>query len=147
MKTMLRIIPSWVVIYLGLLSLLYLPAASAESLSDIDREIQADSTLRIDRGGLDGHNVYEGVTTSRLDRKIKILQAAGINSRFHETSDGLRDYTSFYSFTSTTGVTDTGLTLTTTDDNLRLYRRGSSGYKEASGYLGSWWGSSIAVSR
>ncbi len=140
MKTMWRLLPSLAVLCLSLMSLLYSPAASAESLSDIDREIQAQSSLTTDRGGLDGYNIYEGVTASRLNRKITILQAAGVNRRFYETFDGRREYTNFYSFTSTAGVTDTGFTLTTTDDNLRLYRRGSSGYKEASGYLGSWWG-------
>lgn len=132
--------PSRIVLCLILLSLLHHPVVSAESLPDIDKEIQADSSLRADRAGLDSYNIYDGVTTSRLDRKIKILQAKGINPRFYQTSDGRRDYTNFYSFTSTAGVTDTGFTLTTTDSNLRLYRRGSSGYKEALGYLGSWWG-------
>jgi len=140
MNTMWRLLSSRAILCLSLLSLLYLPAVSAESLSDIDKEIQADSSLRIDRGGLDAHNIYQGVTTSRLDRKIKILQDADIHPRFYQTSDGLRDYTNFYSFTNTVGVTDTGFTLTITAHNLRLYRRGSSEYKEASGYLGSWWG-------
>lgn len=54
--------------------------------------------------------------------------------------EGIRDYTNFYSFTSRVGVTDTKLDIVTTDATLRLYRRGNSGYKEALGYLGSWWG-------
>ncbi|MBE0586276.1 MAG: autotransporter outer membrane beta-barrel domain-containing protein [Desulfofustis sp.] len=125
---------------LCLVSLLHLPVVSAESLSDIDREIQAAATLSAHRVGLDAWNISAGVTTGRLDRKIKILQAAGVHPRFYQTSTGRRDYGNFYSFTSTAGVTDTGFTLVTTADHLRLYRRGSSGYKEALGYLGSWWG-------
>ena len=117
-----------------------LPLVSAETLADIDQEIQSNKTFRADRGNLDADNIYEGVTNDRLDRKILILQDAGINPRFYQTGAGVRDYTNFYSFTDKIGVTDTKLDIVTTPSTLRLYRRGSSGYKEASGYLGSWWG-------
>lgn len=113
---------------------------SAETLADIDAEIQTDKNIQTHRPGLDAYNIYDGVTNSRLDRKIIILQAAGIHPRFYQNSAGGTDYTNFYSFTSLTGVTDTKLDLVTTTAVQRLYRRGSSGYQEASGYLGSWWG-------
>jgi len=119
--------------------LLSTSSASAETLADIDREIQSIPTFKRDRGGLDAFNIYEGVTDSRLDRKIAILANAGINPRFFQKADGSRDYANFYSFTSMAGVTDTKLDTLTTDSKLRLYRRGNSDYKEASGYLGSWW--------
>jgi outer membrane autotransporter protein len=114
--------------------------ALAETLADIDQEVQSNKIFRTDRGNLDAYNIYEGVTNDRLDRKITILQTAGINPRFYQTGAGVRDYTNFYSFTGQIGVTDTKLDLVTTTSTLRLYRRGSSGYKEASGFLGSWWG-------
>ncbi len=117
-----------------------LRSVSAETLADIDQEIQSDPTFKTDREGLDAYNVYEGVTDDRLDRKISILEEEGINRRFFQTGAGVTDYTNFYSFTSRVGVTDTKLDLVTTDSTLRLYRRGNSGYKEALGYLGSWWG-------
>lgn len=114
--------------------------ASAETLADIDREIHANPAFKAEPDGYDAYNIYEGVTDSRLDRKIAILQAAGINPRFFQTGDGVRDYTNFYSFTGRAGVTDTRLDIVTTNSTLRLFRRGNSGYKEAEGYLGSWWG-------
>ncbi|OQX19281.1 MAG: hypothetical protein BWK76_05135 [Desulfobulbaceae bacterium A2] len=117
-----------------------IPAASAETLADIDQEIQADLAVSAKRQGLDAYNISEGVTDQRLERKIQILLEAGINRRFFQSGSGVTDYTNFYSFTSRTGVTDTKLDLVTTGSPLRLYRRGSSGYKEASAYLGSWWG-------
>lgn len=113
--------------------------AAAETLADIDKEIQAWPTFKTDRGGLDAFNIYEGVTDSRLERKIALLAKAGVHSRFFQNADGSRDYANFYSFTGTAGVTDTKLDLVTTTDTLRLYRRGDSGYQEASGHLGSWW--------
>lgn len=113
--------------------------SSAETLSDVDREIQAEPTIKSDRDGLDAWNIYEGVTDSRLHRKIAILAGAGIHPRFYQTADGHRDYTNFYSFTSTIGFTDTKLDVVTTASSLRLYRRGDSDYKEGGGYLGSWW--------
>jgi outer membrane autotransporter protein len=124
----------------GLHLLLPLPLALAETLAEIDREIQANPAFKTEPDGYDAYNIYEGVTDSRLDRKISILLAAGVNPRFFQTWDGSRDYTNFYSFTGRAGVTDTGLDLVTTDSTLRLYRRGNSGYKEGMGYLGSWWG-------
>jgi outer membrane autotransporter protein len=117
-----------------------LSLATAETLSDIDQEIQTNQAIVTDRGGLDAYNIYAGVTTSRLDRKISILQDADIHPRFYQTGAGVTDYTNFYSFTSRPGVTDTSLALVTPNSTLRLYRRGNSGYQEALGYLGSWWG-------
>jgi outer membrane autotransporter protein len=124
----------------GILLLTPLPMALAETLADIDQDIQSNKTFRTERGDLDAYNIYEGVTDDRLDRKITLLQEAGINPRFYQTGAGVTDYTNFYSFTGLAGVTDTKLDLVTTNSILRLYRRGSSGYQEASGYLGSWWG-------
>ena len=115
------------------------PLALAATLSDIDQEIQADKAFKTDRGGLDAYNIYQGVTNGRLDRKVEILQGAGVHPRFYQTGAGIRDYTNFYSFTGQAGVTDTKLDLVTGESTLRVYRRGSSGYREASGYLGSWW--------
>jgi len=125
---------------IGAMLLVPFQLVSAETLPDIDQEIQTDKTFKSNRNGLDAYNIYEGVTNSRLDRKIIILQGSGINRRFFQTGSGSTDYTNFYSFTSREGVTDTKLDLVTTDTTLRLYRRGNSGYKEASGFLGSWWG-------
>ena len=121
---------------------LFLPLSlvSAETLDEIDREIQTNPVFEAEPDGYDAYHIYEGVTKSRLDRKIAILLAAGINPRFFQKADGSRDYTNFYSFTGRAGVTDTRLDLVTTNSTLRLYRRGSSGYNEAVGYLGSWWG-------
>lgn len=140
MKIMGRISYPLAGLLIGLHLLLPLSLASAETLADIDREIQTDPTIKTEPDGFDAYNIYEGVTDSRLDRKITILQAAGVNPRFFQTGDGNRDYTNFYSFTGRAGVTDTRLDLVTTDSTLRLYRRGNSGYQEAMGYLGSWWG-------
>lgn len=123
-----------------LVFLMPLSPATAETLSDIDQEIQTNQAIVTDRGGLDAYNIYQGVTTSRLDRKINILEDADIHPRFYQTGAGVTDYTNFYSFTSRPGVTDTSLSLVTPGSTLRLYRRGSSGYQEALGYLGSWWG-------
>lgn len=135
-----RISSTLTAFWVGLNLLLPLPLASAETLSDIDLEIQANRTIKIDLGVYDAYNIYEGVTDSRLDRKILILRDAGVNTRFFQKGDGATDYTNFYSFTSLNGVTDTELGLVTTDSTFRLYRRGNSGYQEAMGYLGSWWG-------
>lgn len=130
----------WGIVGIGMLLLTPLSLVLAETLADIDQEIQSNRTFRTDRGNLDAYNIYEGITNARLDRKISILQTSSINSRFYQTGAGVRDYTNFYSFTSLPGVTDTKLDLVTTTSTFRLYRLGSSGYKEASGYLGSWWG-------
>ena len=113
--------------------------ASAETLAAIDAEIQINKTIKADRGGLAAYNIYEGVTTSRIDRKIDILQAAGISKWFYEYSSGARNYDNFYSFTSLAGVTDTSLQLVTTASTQRLYRRGSSSRLETSSRLGAWW--------
>ncbi len=125
---------------IGMLLLTPCSLVLAETLADIDQEIQSNKDFRTDRGTLDAYNIYEGITDARLDRKISILQTSDINSRFFQTGSRVTDYTNFYSFTSLAGVTDTKLDLVTTTTTLRLYRRGSSGYKEALGYLGSWWG-------
>jgi outer membrane autotransporter protein len=140
MKMVCRISSSLAGLLIGLHLLLPPSLASAETLAEIDREIQASPAFKAEPDGFDAYNIYEGVTNSRLDRKISILLAAGINPRFFQTADGSRDYTNFYSFTGRAGVTDTRLDLVTTNSTLRLYRRGNSGYKEAMGYLGSWWG-------
>ena len=113
--------------------------ATTETLADIDQEVQGNQAIKTDRGGLDAYNIYEGVTNDRLDRKIAILQQVDIHPRFYQAGNGTREYTNFYSFTSRSGVTDTKLDIVGTDAPLRLYRRGDSGYKESSGYLGSWW--------
>ena len=120
--------------------LLSLSLVSAETLDEIDREILTNPAFKTEPDEYDAYHIYEGVTNSRLDRKVAILLAAGINPRFFQKADGTRDYTNFYSFTGRAGVTDTRLDIVTTNSTLRLYRRGNSGYKEAVGYLGSWWG-------
>lgn len=112
-----------------------LPAA-AETLADIDAEIQRNPVpIRI--AGQDAYNVYEGATASRLDRKIAILNAAGIKN-FAAASN----YSNFYSFTANKGFTDTKIDIVTTKSPLRLYRRGSSSVQETQRYLGSWWSGS-----
>ncbi len=116
-----------------------IPAATAETLAAIDQEIQSNQAIKTDREGLDAFNIYEGVTIDRMERKVRLLAQSDIHPRFYQTGDGVRDYTNLYSFTSRPGVTDTKLDVVRTDAPLRLYRRGDSGYKEASGYLGSWW--------
>lgn len=123
----------------GMMLLLSCQLVTAETLADIDSEIQSEPSFKTDRGGLDADNIYQGVTESRLDRKISLLQTAAINRRFYQNGAGAADYTNFYSFTGRAGVTDTQLELVTTGSPLRLYRRGNSGAKEASSYLGSWW--------
>lgn len=140
LKTIYRLASPIVGFLAGLVPLVPLSSASAETLAQIDREIATDTSFKTDRGGLDACNIYTGVTDSRLDRKTNILAGAGINPRFYQSGSGARDYTNFYSFTGRAGVTDTKLDIVTTESTLRLYRRGSSKYKEASGYLGSWWG-------
>ncbi|MDK9707263.1 MAG: autotransporter domain-containing protein [Desulforhopalus sp.] len=140
MKIILRIAAPIISLLAALMALSPLPPAVAETLAEIDQEIQADPSIKTDRGGLDAYNIYQGVTTSRLDRKINILAGSGINPRFYQSADGVRDYSNFYSFTGRAGATDTKLDIVTTESSLRLYRRGSSRYKEATGYLGSWWG-------
>lgn len=125
-----------------LLNLFYpLSLAKAETLADIDAEIQANRTIKADRGGLDAYNIYEGVTNSRLDRKITILQSSGVSPWFYKSGTGTTNYTNFYSFTSLPGVTDTALDLVTTTSVQRLYRRGKTSVMETSGRLGAWWSS------
>ncbi len=120
------------VVFVGALLLLH--PVSAETLADVDAEIQTDKTL-IRVTGQDAYNVYAGVTNDRLDRKIAILNAAGITNF---ASSG--KYSNFYSFTGQPGVTDTKIDIVNTTSTLRLYRRGDSQAKETQGYLGSWWG-------
>jgi len=118
--------------------LIWLPAPKvmAETLADIDAEIQGNRSIQTHRSGLDAYNIYDGVTNSRLDRKWTILNAAGVSTYFLTA-----DYKNFYSFTSTAGVTDTKLDLVTTTATQRLYRRGSGATSEISrGYFGAWWG-------
>ena len=115
---------------------LWLPTAMAETLADIDAEIQGNRSVQTHRSGLDAYNIYDGVTNSRLDRKWAILQAAGVSSYFLTSN-----YANFYSFTSTAGVTDTKLDMVTTTSTQRLYRRGAGATSEISrGYFGAWWG-------
>ena len=136
---------TWMALLLAAMALLPFPLASAETLADIDAEIQSDKTIEIHRAGYDAYNIYKGVTDSRLDRKIELIKAAGgVSERFYYDSDDKEkrkiDYRNFYSFTSIIGVTDTKLDIIKTTATQRLYRRGDSDYKEAKGYLGSWWG-------
>ena len=112
------------------------PKAMAETLADIDAEIQGNRSIQTHRSGLDAYNIYDGVTNSRLDRKWTILNAAGVSSYFLTA-----DYKNFYSFTSTAGVTDTKLDIVTTAATQRLYRRGAGATSEIRrGYFGAWWG-------
>jgi outer membrane autotransporter protein len=141
MNILRRVSSTGLAVLMVIMFLLPLPNASAETLADIDAEIQTNKTIKTDRGGYDAYNVYEGVTNSRLDRKIEIIKAAGgVSPRFYQNGAGGADYTNFYSFTSLVGVTDTKLDIVKTSAIQRLYRRGGSGYKEALGYLGAWWG-------
>lgn len=108
--------------------------AGAETLAQIDAEIQGDKTL-VRVAGQDAYNVYAGVTIGRLDRKIIILNDAGITN-----FASVGRYGNFYSFTGTYGVTDTKIDIVTTTAAMRLYRRGQSSVQETQSYLGSWWG-------
>jgi outer membrane autotransporter protein len=120
--------------------------ASAETLADIDAEIQTNKTIQAHRTGLDAYNIYDGVTNARLDRKIAILKTTSVNSRFYQRWDSglgayVAVYDNFYSYTSTVGVTDTKLDLLTTTTVQRLYRRGAGATSEINrGYFGAWWG-------
>ena len=108
--------------------------AGAETLAQIDAEIQADKTLgRV--AGQDAYNVYAGVTDARLERKRTILTAAGV-TKFAS----LGSYGNFYSFTGAYGFTDTKIDIVTTTAAMRLYRRGKGSAPETQTYLGSWWG-------
>lgn len=119
---------------------------SAETLADIDAEIQTNKTIQAHRPGLDAYNIYDGVTDARLDRKITILKTTNVNSRFYQRWDNtlgayVAVYDNFYSFTGTVGVTDTKLDLVTTTTVQRLYRRGAGATSEINrGYFGAWWG-------
>jgi outer membrane autotransporter protein len=134
-------------VYLTFLCLLLAcPVASAETLADIDAEIQTDKTIQTNRAGLDAYNIYDGVTNARLDRKIVILKTTSVNSRFYQRWDStlgayVAVYDNFYSFTGTAGVTDTKLDVVTTTTVQRVYRRGAGATSEISrGYFGAWWG-------
>ena len=122
------------------------PKAMAETLADIDAEIQGNRSIQIHRSGLDAYNIYDGVTNSRLDRKIDILRTTSVSSRFYQRWDTdlnqyVPVYDNFYSFTGLAGVTDTKLELVTTATTQRLYRRGAGATSEISrGYFGAWWG-------
>ena len=122
------------------------PKAMAETLADIDAEIQGNRSIQIHRSGLDAYNIYDGVTNSRLDRKIDILRTTSVSSRFYQRWDTdlnqyVPVYDNFYSFTGLAGVTDTKLELVTTAATQRLYRRGAGATSEISrGYFGAWWG-------
>ncbi len=119
---------------------------TAETLADIDAEIQTDKTIQTHRPGLDAYNIYDGVTNARLDRKIVILKTTSVNSRFYQRWDNtlgvyVAVYDNFFSFTGTAGVTDTKLDVVTTTTVQRLYRRGAGATSEISrGYFGAWWG-------
>ena len=123
-----------------------MPKAMAETLADIDAEIQGNRSIQIHRSGLDAYNIYDGVTNSRLDRKIDILRTTSVSSRFYQRWDTdlnqyVPVYDNFYSFTGLAGVTDTKLELVTTAATQRLYRRGAGATSEISrGYFGAWWG-------
>ena len=110
------------------------PSASAETLADVDAEIQLNKTL-VRVPGQDAYNVYAGVNNALLDRKIAILNASGI-TKFASTGS----YSNFYSFTGLAGVTDTQLSVVTTTSTQRLYRLGNTSRKESQTYLGAWWG-------
>ena len=134
-------------VYLTFLCLLLAgPLVSAETLADVDADIQTDKTIQIHRPGLDAYNIYDGVTKAQLDRKIVILKTTSVNSRFYQRWDStlgayVAVYDNFYSFTGTVGVTDTKLDLVTTATTQRLYRRGAGATSEISrGYFGAWWG-------
>ena len=134
-------------VYLTFLCLLLAgPLVSAETLADVDADIQTDKTIQIHRPGLDAYNIYDGVTKAQLDRKIVILKTTSVNSRFYQRWDStlgayVAVYDNFYSFTGTAGVTDTKLDLVTTTTTQRLYRRGAGATSEISrGYFGAWWG-------
>ncbi len=70
---------------------IWLPTAMAETLADIDAEIQGNRSIQTHRSGLDAYNIYDGVTNGRLDRKWAILQAAGVSSYFLTSN-----YANFY---------------------------------------------------
>jgi outer membrane autotransporter protein len=128
------------------LLLIACPTVSAETLADVDADIQTNKTIQTHRPGLDAYNIYDGVTDARLDRKITILKTTSVNSRFYQRWDSTLSvyvpvYDNFYSFTGTVGVTDTKLDLVTTTTTQRLYRRGAGATSEISrGYFGAWWG-------
>lgn len=111
-----------------------LQLASAETLAEVDAEIQTNKTL-VRVPGQSAYNVYAGVTDSRLERKRLILNTSGINN-----FASLGNYSNFYSFTGLAGVTDTQLSVVTTSSTQRLYRLGNTTRKESQTYLGAWWG-------
>ena len=133
MKTSCRFAVKYVALVFFLGCLLSFQSGWAETLADIDAEIQTDKTL-VRVAGQDAADVYAGVTNSRLDRKIAVLNSAGVTNFAYTGS-----YSNFYSFTGLAGVTDTQLEIVTTTSSQRLYRRANGTAKETTGYLGSWW--------
>lgn len=117
-----------------------LTPAAAETLADVDADIQGGDTTPTRIAGQAAYNVYTDVTgnpNSFLNRKIVILNAAGITN-----FASVGSYNNFYSFTGRAGFTDTNIDIVTTASALRLYRRGSSSRLETQSYLGNWWGGS-----
>ncbi|MHC1760949.1 MAG: autotransporter outer membrane beta-barrel domain-containing protein [Negativicutes bacterium] len=145
MNCLRRVTTTGVALFIAIMFMLPFPLASAETMADIDAEIQTDRTLKRD-SRYDAYNIYAGVTDPRLDRKIDILKTTGVSNRFYQRWDsGLNQYVpvydNFYSFTSLAGVTDTQLDIATTAATQRLYRRGSGTAPETTrGYFGAWWG-------
>ena len=112
----------------------------AETLADVDADIQRGNTSPIRIAGQAAVNVYTDVSGNPnvlLERKVAILREAGITNF---ASSGA--YSNFYSFTGKMGYTDTKIDLVTTQAVTRLYRRGTSGRQETQSYLGSWWSGS-----
>lgn len=81
MNILRRVFSTGLVVLMGIMLFLPLPIASAETLADIDAEIQTDRTLTRD-SRYDAYNIYAGVTDPRLDRKIEILKTTGVSNRF-----------------------------------------------------------------
>lgn len=128
-----RLAGKWIGSLIFLVFLLSFQPGWAETLADVDAEIQTDKTL-VKVAGQDAADVYAGVTNSRLDRKIAILNSAGITNFASSGS-----YSNFYSFTGTLGVTDTKIDIITTAATKRLYRRANGTAQETVNYLGSWY--------
>ena len=82
MNCLRRVTSTGLALIMAIMFLFPLSLVSAETLADIDAEIQSNRTIKTDRGGYDAYNIYEGVTTDRLVRKWTILNAAGVSSYF-----------------------------------------------------------------
>ena len=82
MNCLRRLTTTGLALFMVIMFLLPFPLVSAETLADIDAEIQTNKTFKSDRGGQYAYNIYEGVTTDRLGRKWTILNAAGVSSYF-----------------------------------------------------------------